>query len=177
LIATPVYACFVASTHFFKLELRDAQGKLISSNFYWRAQPGYPDVLTDLNDLPMADLDAKAESADADGKRIVTVTARNQTPGIALMAHLQLRRLKSGERVLPAYYSDNYISLVPGETRTVTIEAAKKDFNGEDPLVVFDGWNVSVAPAVSPVAIAPNADAQPSHWPVTGLPFQTVGLR
>ena len=167
----------LASTHFLKLELRDAQGKLISSNFYWRAQPGYPNVLTDLNDLPMVALDAKAESADADGKRIVTVTARNPTPSVALMAHLQLRRLKSGERVLPAYYSDNYISLVPGETRTVTIEAAQKDFNGEDPLVVFDGWNVSVTPAVSPVAIAPNADAQPSHWPVTGLPFQTVGLR
>ena len=27
------------------------------------------------------------------------------------MAHLQLRRQKSGERVLPVYYSDNYVSL------------------------------------------------------------------
>jgi hypothetical protein len=29
------------------------------------------------------------------------------------MAHVQLRR-KSGERVLPVFYSDNYVSLVPG---------------------------------------------------------------
>jgi hypothetical protein len=27
------------------------------------------------------------------------------------------------------------------------------------------------------VAIAPNVEAQPGHWPVTGLPYQTVGLR
>jgi len=27
------------------------------------------------------------------------------------------------------------------------------------------------------VSIAPNVDADPEHWPATGLPFQTVGLR
>jgi hypothetical protein len=105
------------------------------------------------------------------------VTVHNPTANIALMAHLQLRR-HSGERVLPVYYSDNYISLLPNETRTVTIEAALKDFNGEDALVVFDGWNISVAPATfAGAAVAPNIDAQPDHWPTTGLPFQTTGLR
>jgi hypothetical protein len=44
--------------------------------------------------------------------------------------------------------------------------------------VVVDGWNDSVAPASAPgVSIAPNVEAQPDHWPVTGLPFQTVALR
>jgi hypothetical protein len=108
----------------------------------------------------------------------VTVTLHNPTTNVAVMAHLQLRRQHSGERVLPVYYSDNYISLVPNETRTITIEAAGKDFNGEDALVVLDGWNVTVSPSSSQgVAIAPNVDAQPDHWPVTGLPFQTTGLR
>ena len=27
-----------------------------------------------------------------------------------------------GSRILPAYYSDNYVSLLPGETREVEIE-------------------------------------------------------
>jgi hypothetical protein len=80
--------------------------------------------------------------------------------------------------VLPAYSSDNYISLVPNETRTVTIEAARKDFKGEGALVVLDGWNVTVASAsFGGVAVAPNVDAQPDHWPVTGLPFETTNLR
>lgn len=168
----------LTATHFIKLDLLDNQGKLISSNFYWRGAPGYPDLLTDLNQMPEVTLDATAETKDADGKRLVTVTIYNPSANIALMSHLQLRRRRSGERVLPVYYSDNYISLVPNETRTVTIEAAVKDFNGEDPLVVFDGWNVTVAPDSSNgVSIAPNLEAQPDHSPATGLPFQTTGLR
>ena len=168
----------LTSTHFIKLDLVDSQGKLISSNFYWRGAPGYPDLLTDLNEMSEVTLDASAETRDSDGTRLITVTLHNSSSNIALMAHLQLRRQHSGERVLPVYYSDNYISLVPNETRTVTIESAVKDFNGEDPLVVFDGWNVTVAPGTSNgVAIAPNLEAQPLHSPATGLPFQTLGLR
>jgi beta-galactosidase/beta-glucuronidase len=167
----------LATTHFIKLDLRDAQGKLISSNFYWRGEPGYPDVLTDLNTMPAVTLQAKAENKDADGKRLVTVTLHNPTNNIALMTHLQLRR-RSGERVLPAFYSDNYVSLVPNETKTITIEAASKDFNGEDALVVFDGWNVTIALATfDGVSVAPNLEAQPGNSPATGLPLQTTGLR
>ena len=173
-----VFPDALAATHFLKLELTDAQGKLVSSNFYWRAQPGYPEILTDLNQLPMVALEAKLAVKDADGQRLVTVTLHNPTKSVALMAHLQLRRQHSGERVLPVFYSDNYISLVPGESRSVTIQADAKDFSGEEALVVVDGWNVTVAPASAEgVSIAPNLGAQPDHWPVTGLPFQTVGLR
>jgi beta-galactosidase/beta-glucuronidase len=166
------------STHFLKLELRDAQGKLVSSNFYWRAQPGYPDVLTDLEKLPTVTLEMQAESKNVDANRLVTVTLHNPTANVAVMAHVQLRRQHSGERVLPVYYSDNYISLLPNETRTFTIEAALKDFNGEDALVMVDGWNTTVAPAsFSGVSVAPNVDAQPDRQPFTGLPFQTTNLR
>jgi hypothetical protein len=172
------FPALLTSTHFLKLELTDAQGKLLSSNFYWRGEPGYQDVLTDLDTMPRVALEAQIERKDADGKRLVTVTLHNPTASIALMAHLQLRRAASGERVLPAYASDNYISLIPNESRVITIEADAKDFNGEDALVVVDGWNVTVAPASAVgVSIAPNVDAQPEHSPVTGLPFQTVGLR
>jgi hypothetical protein len=172
----------IAGTHFLKLELDDAQGNPISSNFYWLGEPGYPDLLTDLDTLPMVTLDAQVASLETSiatgGKRVITVTLRNATASVALMAHLQLRRKLSGDRVLPAYPSDNYISLLPNESRTVTIEADAGAFKGEDALVTVDGWNVSVAPASAPgVSIAPNIDAQPSRWPVTGLPFQTVGLR
>ncbi|MGA8731001.1 MAG: sugar-binding domain-containing protein [Terracidiphilus sp.] len=168
----------LTSTHFINLDLRDAQGKLISSNFYWRGEPGYPDVLSDLNTMPSVTLYAQAESKDTDGKRLVTVTLHNPTPNIALMTHVQLRRQRSGERVLPVFYSDNYVSVAPNETKTITIEAASKDFNGEEALVVFDGWNVTVAPAsFAGVSVAPNLEAQPDNSPATGLPFQTTDLR
>jgi len=168
----------LSPVHFLKLELHDAAGKLLSSNFYWRALPEHPDDLADLNKLPTVTLTAQLERRDEADKRLVTVTLHNPTTGIALMAHVQLRREHSGERVLPVYYSDNYVSLLPGESRTITIQADANAFNGEDALVVVDGWNVTVAPGASNgVSIAPNVEAQPDHWPETGLPFQTTDLR
>jgi hypothetical protein len=173
----------ISSVHFIKLDLKDAGGRLISSNFYWQALPEQPDELSDLGDMPTVTLDAKVERKGPHGDAganmgLIAVTLHNPTAHIALMAHLQLRRAHSGERVLPVYYSDNYVSLVPNETRTITIEADMRSFSGEEALVVVDGWNVTVAPASAPGgSIAPNVDAQPDHWPVTGLPFQTTGLR
>jgi len=168
----------VSSVHFIKLDLHDAAGTPISSNFYWRSLPRHPDDFRDLNKLPMVRLEAQAASRDTNGKRTITVTLHNPSKEVALMAHSQLRRLKSGERVLPVFYSDNYVSLVPGETRKIEIEAGANQFNGEDALVVFDGWNVTVAPEkFDGVSVAPNLDADPAHSPETGLPFQTVGLR
>jgi hypothetical protein len=168
----------LTASHFLKLDLHDAQGKLISSNFYWRAEPGYPDILTDLATMPAVTLEAQVAQKEAAGRRTVTVTLHNPTPHVALMTHLQLRGARSGQRVLPVFASDNYISLVGNETRTITLDADDKAFNGEDALVVVDGWNVSVVPAsAQSVAIAPNVDAQPDHSPVTNMPYQTVGLR
>lgn len=167
----------LSSVYFLKLELRDATGKMLSDNFYWRAQAEHQDDLTDLGKLPVVALAAQVARADADDKALVTVTLHNPATTVAVMAHLQLRR-KSGERVLPVYYSDNYVSLVPNETRVITIEADLKDLAGEDAAVVVDGWNVGVVPATaSGVSVGLNVEAQVEHWPVTGLPFQTVGLR
>jgi hypothetical protein len=168
----------LSAAYFVKLELLDSAGQLISSNFYWRGTAEYPDDLTAMDAMPMVVLTAQADMKDVDGKRVVSVTLHNPTKHIAVMAHLQLRRNKSGLRVLPVFYSDNYVSLLPNETRTITITANLDDFHGEDAMVMVDGWNATVAPEkFSGVAVAPNLEAQPGHWPVTGLPYQTVGLR
>jgi glycosyl hydrolase family 2/Ig-like domain-containing protein len=171
----------LSAAHFIKLDLRDKSGQLLSTNFYWRAQPDHQDDLTALNQLPMVTLAASVKAGSGEGsiagRRLLTVTLHNPTNQIALMAHVQLRR-KSGERILPVFYSDNYVSLVPNETKTITIDAADGDFKGEDALIVVDGWNVSVAPAsFAGVAVTPNLDAQPDRSPETGLPLATTGLR
>ena len=169
----------VSAVRFIKLDLHDAAGRLLSTNFYWRAQPGDPDDLSALNQMPMVKLTANVEmpKENVGGQRRLRVLLHNPTKNIALMAHVQLRR-KSGERVLPVFYSDNYVSLVPGETKSIEVEAAASEFKGEASLIVVDGWNVTVAPALFPGgSIAPNLDAQPDRWPATGLPVATIGLR
>ena len=73
--------------------------------------------------------------------------------------------------MLPAYYGDNYVSLAPGETREIAIEADMASLQGQMPLVLVDGWNVDVAPvSAADAALALNVNAQVDHWPETGLP-------
>jgi beta-mannosidase len=164
----------LSAVHFVKLELREADGKPVSENFYWRALPEHQDDLKALSSLPTVTLDAKVAMREVEGRSFFDVTLHNPGTQIALMAHVQLRRKESGERVLPVYCSDNYVSLVPNESRTITIEAATSDLKREVALVLVDGWNVGVAASsVSEVDIGLNVGAQVDHWPMTGLPMMS----
>lgn len=152
----------LSPVHFAKLELRDSRNKLLSDNFYWRADPAHPDDFTALNALPMVALAARAVRHNMGGKCFIKVALRNPTKSIALMAHVQLRRAKSGKRVLPVFYSDNYLSLLPGEAKTITVEASISDLAGEAPMLAVDGWNVTVRPTVAKgdaIRVMPNTEA------------------
>jgi Exo-beta-D-glucosaminidase Ig-fold domain/Glycosyl hydrolases family 2/Glycosyl hydrolases family 2, sugar binding domain/Glycosyl hydrolases family 2, TIM barrel domain len=162
----------LSPVHFVKLGLTDAAGKMVSDNFYWRALPEHQDDLTALNRLSAVMLDAKVARREAQGRTFLDVTLHNPGTQVALMTHLQLRRRRSGERILPVYYSDNYVSLVPNESRTITIEVATADLKGEAAQVGIDGWNVGLtASAVAGGDVAVNTRALVDHWPVTGLPM------
>ena len=143
--------------HFIKLELRDSDGKPISDNFYWRGISSKPNDLTALESMPVVKLATKASTRTKGEKVFIDVTLRNPSKKIALMTHLQLHRGKTGERVLPVYYSDNYISLAPKEEKKITIEADADNLKGEKPLVLVDGWNIKVS---SSTYIAPNKNAE-----------------
>lgn len=166
----------LSDVHFVKLELRDAQNRLLSENFYWRAVPDDEDNFTALNQLPTVTLDIEAKRRDAGGKCRLDVRVKNPTHDVALMAHLQLCREQSRQRVLPVFYSDNYLSLLPGESQTLTVEAAVADLGGERPLLAVDGWNVTVSPRTSKaVSVAPNTAAQVrNETAAAGEPLPTV---
>lgn len=152
-----------AAVRFVKTELRDVQRHLLSENFYWRADPAHPDDLRALDTLPMVTLTARATRHDVGGKCFLTVALHNPSKSVALMTHLQLRKARSNRRVLPVFYSDNYVSLLPGEGKTLTAEALASDLGGEPPALAVDGWNVTVKPTTtataSAVRVVPNAGA------------------
>jgi len=157
----------ISPLYFIKLNLFDADDHLLSSNFYW--QHVAQDQFDGLMNLPTVTLDAEAIARTEGVKTILNVTLHNHTNHIALLSHLQLHQKRSGRRVLPVFYSDNYISLVPGESSTISIEAATNDLQGDLPLVEVDGYNVGVNPVDGPVAIVANVNAQPSHWPPSDI--------
>jgi beta-mannosidase len=163
--ATPVY--------FIKLDLQNSAKEELSSNFYWRGSHKSDNNMLELNNLPAVQVRASAKYEMINGMNRIAVTLHNSGKQVALMAHMQLRDRESMERILPAYYSDNYISLLPDETSQVTIETAESPSPLKSPAILFDGWNISlVADKSSGIALLTNVQAQPKYWPVTGLPVK-----
>jgi len=126
-----------------KLELQDSTGQVVSDNLYWLAATSQ--FYRQLNRLPAATIVATA-NAVSPGK--VRVTLKNGGTAAALSNKLTLVNASDGTRILPAYYSDNYVSLLPGETREIDIEYPASASKG-DPRVNLRGWNL--APAVVPI--------------------------
>src|SRR6185437_15017840 len=113
--------------YFLTLNLEDRDGKLISSNFYWRSNKpaifewdrstdqrtevhSYSDV-TMLARLPRTQLEASASREPAeDGAPEVRVHLRNPSTHLAFQVRLAIQESNGGE-VLPVFWSDNYFEL------------------------------------------------------------------
>ena len=68
----------------------------------------------------------------------------NPTEVPALMIRLKIVGEKDGERILPAIYSDNYVSLMPGESKTIAMHVKKADARGMKPVVQVTGFNLTL---------------------------------
>lgn len=125
---TPVY--------FLDLRLLDGDGKEVENNFYWLStQPDIPDFekttwywtpnkqhadFTALNSMEKTEV-TYTYSISADKNDLnFEVTVDNPTDKIAFFLEFMLVEKDTNEPVLPVHWSDNYISLLPGEKRTLT---------------------------------------------------------
>ena len=111
-------------------------GETVSENFYWRGLEEYN--YRALRDLPKVKLEAVTHAERQGGRWLLTTTVHNPAKTPALMVKLKAVRAKSGDRILPAIYSDNYIALMPGERRTVRTELEDADTRGEKPTIVIE---------------------------------------
>jgi hypothetical protein len=121
-----------------QLELRDKKGRLLSDNFYWHARN--EQQLQQLNQLPKAALTGKLRTKRGPGGLVVEARLSNSSSVPALAIKLTLRDSKTGSRILPAYYSDNYFSLLPGQSRDLHIQSTVA---GQEPQLDLDGWNIT----------------------------------
>jgi hypothetical protein len=71
----------------------------------------------------------------------VHVTLQNRGNVVAIQNKLTLLNAAGGSRILPAYYGDNYVSLLPGETREIEIEYPASAHKGQAELALR-GWNL-----------------------------------
>ncbi|MEV6510042.1 exo-beta-D-glucosaminidase [Streptomyces sp. NPDC051642] len=151
----------LSTTYLVRLTLTDASGKEVSRNVYWLSSK--PDTLdwahTDwyytpttsyadlkgLNSMAQAPISATASTeAGPHGTSTTTVTVRNsgkgKTPSLLTDVHLVD---SAGKPVLPVQWSDNDVSLWPGESTTLTATYRTADLHGSVPRVRVSGWNTA----------------------------------
>jgi hypothetical protein len=126
-----------------RLTLR-RDGKVISENSYWRGleQTGGGASRNVRRRVLGLHLDSDAKLSQTGGIWRLTSTVVNNSGHPALAAALRVVCEKSEKRILPAFYSDNYFPLMPGEHRTVTVEVSLRDAGGETPVVIAEGLGV-----------------------------------
>ena len=82
----------------------------------------------------------------------VTLTVPPSSKTVALFQHVSIKRSAGDELMLPIRWSDNDVTLWPGESLTLTARFAAS--GAEAPVVEVSGWN---APTQSiPVAMEKN---------------------
>jgi hypothetical protein len=73
-------------------------------------------------------------------RNFTTVNLSNSTKNLAFMAWVRLQDAASSKPIRPAFYSDNFVSLLPGESLSIHIEFAG-DIRPSQTKIVVDGWN------------------------------------
>jgi len=138
LIKSGVYPDYLPEgVYFMKLRLTDADDALVSDNFYWIPTE---EKLTGLEKLPAITL-KHTETFRVEGAETVgTVTITNPTAHLAFFVRAILQKGK--EEVLPVFWSDNYFSLLPGETKTLEVRVSTEQLAGQKPVVRLEGWNL-----------------------------------
>ncbi|MFI9248490.1 glycosyl hydrolase 2 galactose-binding domain-containing protein [Streptomyces sp. NPDC053069] len=157
-LALPSSVSGLSSTYLLRLVLTDADGKEVSRNVYWLSTrpdtldwngttwyytptTSYAD-LKGLASMARVPVSATAATESSEGTSTTTVTLRNTgggaTPALLTDVHLVDGQ---GKPVLPVRWSDNEVSLWPGESVTLTATCRTADLHGSAPGVRVSGWN------------------------------------
>ena len=141
---------------FVRCELLDAAGSVLADNVYWQSQQ--PDDvgdprndtafalrqvswadMTPLNTMPRTVLDVSAQRATVDGARTVTMRLTNHTRQVAFFERAEVLAGENGSEILPVEYSDNYVTVFPGDT--VEVRATLPAGGGPADFVRVQGYN------------------------------------
>ena len=94
-----------------------------------------------IKDLDPAKVTMKFKRRSDDKNNYLDIELKNSGKAIAFFTQLQWLDA-DGKPVRPSYYTDNFFSMLPGETKTVTIETNKNDLPAGTYDLVLKGFNV-----------------------------------
>jgi exo-1,4-beta-D-glucosaminidase len=157
----------LSTTYFIRLQLKDSTGAVVSNNLYWYSTS--PDIfgnksnwystsvktyanLTGLNSLTTNSSVTRSVSRTvSSGTETVTITLNNTSAtNIAFFLRPEVIAGSGGTEVLPITYTDNFVSLFPGESKTITAVYQTSDLGGNAPYLLLRGYNVPTTPQAIP---------------------------
>lgn len=166
----------LSPAYFLDLRASDARGHLVSRNFYWlstkadeldwaksnhfvtpQSQSG---DLTQLNSLPKVKLQTARVALGAAAQDTIAASVKNPSKSLAFQVRLRVTDGPGGDEIVPVRWEDNYFSLLPGESQTVTATFDPGALTGKRPTVRIDGWNVEPATIRQDERSKPNAEEQ-----------------
>jgi hypothetical protein len=121
--------------YFIKLTLWE-QGRQLTDNIYWLTTR--PKDYTTLSALPQSTPAIKASVRQEAGVYRGTIQLQAEKH-ISFFNRIKVLDKKTGKRILPVHYTDNYITLMPGDTREVEIEFSSP-LPKEQISIVVDSW-------------------------------------
>ena len=125
--------------YFVAMDLLDADGKLRDRTVTWTQKDT---KWQSLLEIPPVDLNVTVKSAaDVGNEAVYHVTVSNPGSVPAVNVMLELTDGVFGKEILPAFWSNNALTLVPGETTTVEVKV-RKNLLPEGLHVVAEGLNV-----------------------------------
>jgi hypothetical protein len=131
---------------FLRLTVTGGDGAVLGDTLYWHNWKSYMryESLGSLKEVDVkASVRALAPVAEGVGKGNARyeVTVANESDEPAVQTRIRTLARATGEDVLPAFYSDNYFSLMPGEGKTVVVEFDPAALQGGEPVFQLGGWN------------------------------------
>lgn len=127
----------LSDVYFVRLELKNQNGERVSENLYWLSSKEKADFRA-LDQLEKVNLEMEKNVSEKDGEIIIDVVVKNPGDKLSFFNRLMITKGDGGQEVWPTFWSDNYITVFPGETRTITARMAKSDLDGQAPVLVLD---------------------------------------
>ena len=149
----------IPSTYLMRTTLRNADNTVLAENVYWGSTTDddlgeakndeqfktslvqWADMSA-LNDMPRTDVPVSSSFSHRNDEGVVKITLTNSSHHVAFFLRAEVTEGVDGEEVLPITYDDNYISVFPQESRTVTATFRMSELAGSQPALRLEGYNV-----------------------------------
>jgi hypothetical protein len=126
--------------HFLALTLTGADGKVLDRDVRWVADD---DVCWELQTLAPATVLGTVKDTHIDGvETVITIGIENTSDHPACDVRSEIVSGLQGGEVLPSFWSDNALILMPHEKREVTVRYRTALLAGAQPHLIVEGFNV-----------------------------------